>query len=205
MTEEKRNMDGFFSPSSLVIVGASTNVGTPGWAMARTALKSFKRGPVYFVNPKGGVLFDQPCYKTVADIPAPKVDLAVLAISAKFVCASVEQLASLKDCHYQVVISGGFAEVDEAGASYQKRLQELCKQYSIRVIGPNCLGIYSPNESIDCLFIEGDLATRPTPGHISFATQSGGFGTCMFNELMQFAPQFPWIGRLVSLGNSCDV
>lgn len=198
-------MKGFFNPTSIAIIGASTNENTPGWAMARTALNSFKRGTVYFVNPKGGVLFGQPCHKKVEDIPAEKVDLGILIISARFVCDSVESLATKKNCKHQIVISGGFAEVDEAGASYQKRLVELCHKYGIRVIGPNCLGIYSPKETIDCLFIEGNCAARPKAGAISLGAQSGGFGTCMFNELTQYAPDFPWFGRLISFGNSCDV
>lgn len=173
--------------------------------MARTALLTFKRGPVYFVNPKGGKLFDNECYKTISDIPTEKIDLAVIAISAKFTPASVEELAVKKNCLYQVVVSGGFAEVDSAGAGYQQKMKDLCLKYGIRLIGPNCVGIYSPIETIDCLFIEGVLAERPKMGNVSFATQSGGFGMCMFNELSRFSPDFPWFGRLVSLGNSCDV
>ncbi|KAK2948907.1 putative Acetate--CoA ligase [Blattamonas nauphoetae] len=202
---EKLRMDGFFNPTSLAIIGASQKENTPGWAMARTALETFKLGPVYFVNPRGGKLFEQECYKTISDIPAPKVDLAVIAVAAKFTPASVEELAAKKGCKYVVIVSGGFAEVDEAGSAYQNQVKELCQKYGIRVIGPNCVGIYSPFETIDCLFIEGSLATRPKPGNISFATQSGGFGMCMFNELYNMAPEFPWFGRLVSLGNSCDV
>jgi acyl-CoA synthetase (NDP forming) len=150
--------------------------------MANQAKKTFVSEGLYFVNPKGGELFGLHLYKNIKEIPTEQIDLAILAIRADFVPASVEELAVHKKCFYQVIVSGGFAEANEAGKKVEEQVVSLCQKYGIRVIGPNCVGIYSPAENIDCLFIEGVNAKRPIPGNLSLATQSGGYGMCMVCE-----------------------
>jgi acyl-CoA synthetase (NDP forming) len=174
-----RTLEGFFHPKTVAIVGASTVENSTGWAMANQAKKTFFNEGLFFVNPRGGELFGLPLYKSIADVPVDQIDLAILAIRADFTAHSVEELATKKKCFYQVIVSGGFSEASEEGKKIQNELVSLCEKYGIRIIGPNCVGIYSPSENIDCLFVEGVNAQRPIPGNLSLASQSGGYGMCM--------------------------
>ncbi|KAH7819089.1 putative Acyl-CoA synthetase [Monocercomonoides exilis] len=205
MEKDMLPVDGFFEATSIAIIGASHKDGTPGWAVSKQVLKSFKRGPVYLVNPKGGTLFDQPVYKSIDDIPSQHVDLAVIVVPARFSPQAVKDMSSKKSCKYMVNIAGGFADIGAEGKAIQNELKKAVESCGVRLIGPNGVGFYSAFDTIDCLFILDSSAHRPIPGGVSIASQSGGFGVCMFNHVEKICSVIPWIGKMISLGNSINV
>lgn len=125
-------------------------------------------GPVYPVNPKGGVIEGLPAYATVLDIPG-EVDLAVIIVNARFVLQTIDQ------CHEKgikglCVISAGFKETGTEGARLEAELLERVRRYGMRRVGPNCLGVVNTHPAVrmDACFAEAPpsaatSASSPNP------------------------------------------
>ena len=131
-------LDKIMKPRSIAVVGASTKQHTIGSDIMKRLREYGYAGPVYPVNPKGGVIEGLPAYATVLDIPG-EVDLAVIIVNARFVLQTIDQ------CHEKgikglCVISAGFKETGTEGARLEAELLERVRRYGMRCVGPNCLG-----------------------------------------------------------------
>ncbi len=198
---QKYTLKDFFEAKSVAVIGASTKPNSPGYIIAMNFVHSFE-GDVYFVNPKGGRLFTKKLYPSVLDIP-DQVDLAVIIVPARFVPQVVEE-CGLKGIHLLIIISGGFSEVGEEGAKLEHQIKELAKKFNLRIIGPNCVGIYAPKSKLDTIFLPHDLVKRPGFGPMSFFTQSGAFGVSILTELA-FLGYGKWVSKFLSFGNATDI
>lgn len=195
------DISSFFEAKSFAIIGATGNRDKLGWHIVDNFLTNFS-GDIYFVNPKGGEIEGHTVYKSVVDIPGD-VDAAVIAIPAKFVQQVVDDCVS-KKVKAVVIESGGFAEIGGEGIVMQESLRNSAKDTGTRLMGPNCIGVLSPKEGIDTIFIPQHRVGRPKFGPISFFTQSGALGSAIlsaFNHLGDGA----WISRFASYGNAVDV
>lgn len=94
----------FFEPNGVVVVGASQHPRKLGYGLARNLLMSDYKGEIYFVNPKGGELFDRPMYKSIKDVPDP-IELAILLVPAPAVGDAL--IACGKRGIHSVIISSG--------------------------------------------------------------------------------------------------
>lgn len=189
-------LDAVFRPGSVAIIGASNTPGKVGYVLAYNLLKSGYENPVYFVNIRGDKILDRPVYRSINDIPG-EVELAVIAIPARFVIETVEQCGE-KGVKAVIIISAGFKELGPGGAELERELVETAKRYGIRVQGPNSLGIINNHFSLDLSF----AASLPRKGTIGFITQSGALGTAVLDWVIQEEIGF---GSLVSLGNKADL
>jgi len=134
-----------FEPKSMAVIGVSlTNPFHPANIVYNKNYYGHT-AEVYAVNPKGGWLERRPVYRSVGEIPG-KVDMAFVAVKAHLVPRVARECAAA-GVRTLVVISGGFAETGEEGASHQEELVEMCRKRSMVMFGPNCLGIYSPPSS----------------------------------------------------------
>jgi acetyltransferase len=133
----------FICPKSIVIVGASNNKSKPGGNLTRNIMGSYVAGELYLVNQNREVIDGKQSYAKVEDLP-DGIDLAYIVIPAKGVYEQVQKL-SAKDCKAVIVLTAGFGETDEAGKAEEKRLVELADKEGITLIGPNVVGIVSPN------------------------------------------------------------
>ncbi|KAL0213568.1 hypothetical protein RCL1_007194 [Eukaryota sp. TZLM3-RCL] len=202
MVSEHTDLANFFEADSCCIVGASTKPGTAGYVIVEQMTSRFK-GKLFLVNPKGGELFGLPLYKSPSLIPEP-CKLCILVTSAKFVPPAMKE-ALEHGMRYFVVISGGFAEIDEEGAKLQASIVEMAKQYGARVVGPNCVGLYSCYDSnIDTVFLPIEKLVRPGPGGISLFSQSGALVAAIMNELIN-CHMTDSVARILSFGNACDI
>jgi len=180
--------------------------------MAQNMVANHKRGifkgEVYLVNPKHDEILGEKCYHSISAIAEP-VDTIVVAIPASGVPGVIEEAGKV-GTKAAIVISSGFAEV--GNRDLEDRLVDAARKYDVRVIGPNCLGIYDAYTGMDTLFLpetkflsdgrEVVATPRPRPGAVTFLTQSGAFGAAALDYM---AGHGMGIRGFVSYGNRCDV
>ncbi len=155
---------------------------------------------VFAVNPKGGELERRQVYRSVAEVPA-KLDMAVVAVKAHYVPAVARECAAA-GVKSLVVISGGFAEMGEAGHALQDELVGICSEAGMALIGPNCFGVYSP-PYVDTFFLPPERTVLPRKGDIAVASQSGAF---LVDQVMtNFYEAGIGISVAVSMGNKAMV
>jgi acetyl coenzyme A synthetase (ADP forming)-like protein len=190
----------FFNPKSVAVIGASSVKGKIGYEILRSLLKSGFKGKVFPINPNAQKILNVKCYSTVREI-VDRIDLAVIALSAKLVPNIIEQCGKkgVKAC---VIVSGGFKELGIDFKENEDKIVEIAHKYGIRIIGPNCIGIFSSETNIDTFFQSNERMIRPPRGPISFITQSGTFGCTM---LEWAAESKIGMSKFVSYGNRADV
>ncbi|MCC7485686.1 MAG: acetate--CoA ligase family protein [Burkholderiales bacterium] len=190
-----------FYPRSVAIVGASSN---PGYSVGGQPLRSLAtfgfKGAVHPVNPKYEVLNDLPCYPAVGKVPRP-CDLALVAVAASRVPGVIRECGAA-GIPFAVILSSGFREIGEAGATLQQQVAEAARQSGVRVIGPNCQGIMNLATRMFAGF--GVAFQRPDlqSGPVAMVTQSGGFGYSLVTRASDVGIGFNYV---VSIGNECDV
>lgn len=189
----------FFSPRSVAIVGASPEPGK----LSRIILDSLKRmafpGEVYPVNPRYADIDGMPCYPSLREIPS-HVDVAIIAVPASVVPAVLENAAG--KVRGAIIVSAGFGEVGEKGRQLEMQVKEAAARHGIRLMGPNCMGIYDTVSCLDTFFITNEKVGRPSRGGLSILSQSGSVAAVIMDDL---ARQGIGVARLVSYGNRIDV
>ncbi|MHA1203504.1 MAG: CoA-binding protein [Candidatus Heimdallarchaeaceae archaeon] len=195
----------FFNAKSFCVIGASTNLLKPGGVVAENFAKDFP-GKLFLVNPRGGThIFagkEYTLYKSVLDIEE-EIDAAIIIVPAKFAPQALEECGK-KNIKNVIVTTGGFAEIGEEGVAIQNRMNDIMKTYNINIIGPNCLGLYSPVLGYDTMFLPVNKLKRPKPGNVSIFTQSGAFGAAFIDQLARLGSG-NWIARFISYGNASDI
>jgi acyl-CoA synthetase (NDP forming) len=191
-------LDRLFDPRAVAVVGASPRPGSIGGLVLRRLLRSGR--PVFPVHPSR----EEICgIKAVADpsqLP-DGVDLAVIAVAAERAVLSAEACAR-RGIPYVVVLAGGFAETGDAGRLLEARLAALSRSYSLRILGPNTLGLWLPRERLDTLFVEHAHEALAGGGGVALVTQSGSVGV----ESLSLAGNIGFgLRAFVGLGNKCDL
>lgn len=185
-----RNLQHLLAPKSVALIGASNREGSVGAIVARNLRHGAFRGPLHFVNPKGGVVAGQECFTSVTDLPeAP--DLAIIATPAETVPKLIAELGA-KGCRAAVVITAGIR-----GETRQAML-DAAKPHLLRIQGPNCLGLMLPPLGIDASFSH----IAPRPGRLAFLSQSGALITGIVDWAESHGIGF---SHVVSLGDMADV
>jgi acyl-CoA synthetase (NDP forming) len=198
-TENAHPFDNFFSPRSIAVVGVSATPRKIGHEIFRCISQSGFNGKVYPIG-RAETILGIKCYQSISDIP-DQIDLAVYALPPQIIPSLVEE-AGWKGVKNVIIVSGGFKEMGEDGANYEQELLEVARQYGIRVIGPNCIGVFDGETHLDTFFYPPEKMKRPREGRLSFVTQSGTFGV----TFLEWASNSSLgMRRLVSLGNKCDV
>src|SRR4030042_1143919 len=128
----------FFDPRSVAIIGASAVPGKPGCEVIRNILANGYEGRIYPVNPKGGRIMEIDVLSAIEGLP-PDVDVAVIILPAAATAQALMACAERGIRHF-VLASGGFAEVDEAGALIQEELVRIIRERGLHVLGPNTSG-----------------------------------------------------------------
>jgi len=185
-------------PQSVAIVGASRDGSHIGRRVLEALTSGGFRGAVFPVNPHLDELDGRRCYRSARDLPSG-VHLAVVVVPAEQVLDVVEDCGRT-GVHALIVISAGFGETGEAGAERQRRLLEKTRDYGMRLIGPNCMGVINTQEAVrmNASFV----SDMPPHGRIALASQSGGLGLAL---LQLAAERNIGVSTFVSLGNKADV
>ncbi|GAF03040.1 CoA-binding protein [Saccharicrinis fermentans] len=127
------------NPQSIVVVGGSNDLQKPGGKILHNILECY-RGEIFVLNPKQDLVQGVKSCKEIKELPT-EVDLAVIAIPAKFCPAIVKELIQKKDTKAFIIISAGFGEENEQGAQYEREIVELVNKAGGCLIGPNCIGV----------------------------------------------------------------
>ncbi|MEW6050013.1 MAG: acetate--CoA ligase family protein [Candidatus Zixiibacteriota bacterium] len=194
----RHELDFIFRPTSVAVIGASTQKGTIGRETLHNILSAEFNGKVFPVNPKAPVIHSIKAYSTVLDVP-DAVDLAVVIVPKLAVKEVVRQCGE-KGVHGLVVISAGFSETGSEGKQRELEIVELCHRYNIRLIGPNCMGIVNTDPTINLNATFGK--TFPNVGKIGFVSQSGALGEAIMSQAKELGIGFSVV---VSIGNKADI
>jgi len=127
------------------------------------------------------------------------IDVAILALPASKVLGVLKPVENVKGA---IIVSAGFKEVGDSGRRLEEALKEIVARKGIRIIGPNCLGIYDTVSRMDTFFIPVERVKRLKRGRISILTQSGSFAEMIVDEM---ASEGIGVARIVSYGNRVDV
>lgn len=192
-------MDLFFNAKSVALIGASPEVGKIGNSVMESLVKHDYKGKVYPVNAKGyPEIMGVKAYKNLMDIEDP-VDVVIVTVDLKFVPDLLVECGK-KNIHNMVIISGGGKELGGERAAIEKRVQDLSRELKVRIIGPNCIGIFNGENRLDCAF-QGHLRMlRPKQGNVSFLSQSGTVGIAFMETSDAFG-----LSKMISYGNRSDV
>ncbi len=192
-------MDLFFNAKSVALIGASPEVGKIGNSVMESLVKHDYKGKVYPVNAKGyPEIMGVKAYKNLMDIQDP-VDVVIVTVDLKFVPDLLVECGK-KNIHNMVIISGGGKELGGERAAIEKRVQDLSRELKVRIIGPNCIGIFNGENRLDCAF-QGHLRMlRPKQGNVSFLSQSGTVGIAFMETSDAFG-----LSKMISYGNRSDV
>lgn len=188
-----------FHPRRLAVIGVSADKKDFGFGVGilRSLIQIGYEGAIYPVNPKGGEVFGLPIYKRIEDTPEA-IDFAIIAVAAKYVPEALEA-CRLKGAAGAEILSSGFREAaTPEGDALDEEIRRISRK-GIRIIGPNCFGIYCPKSGLT--FLPGPDLSRE-PGGVAFVSQSGGMS-------VDFASIGKWFGlkfsKVVSFGNGTDI
>ena len=192
MTELKI-FDSLFHPKSIAVVGASSSTVSGGNRFIRNLRAFGYQGPIYPVHPEAAEIEGLKVFPSLGALPET-VDYAYVATAAARVPAVIR--SGRGKVRVAQVMSSGFGETAE-GDSLQQDLLAAARDAGVRVVGPNCLGVYSPRARVS-------FTRRVTdePGHVGIICQSGGLGTDIIRRGQNRGLRF---SGLVTIGNAVDV
>ncbi len=183
---------GLFEPRSIVLVGASEK-STWSWNFHHILHDGHFTGPVYYVNPRGGIVHGLPTYSRLADIGTP-VDLALIIVPPPAVLSVLQDMADI-GTRNAVLITAGFGELGAEGMRMQEELIAFAHAHDIAFLGPNCLGYIN---------VAHNIPAMPSPfppvieGAVAVISQSGALTSTLFNYAYL---QHVGISALASTGN----
>src|SRR5258708_5100728 len=184
------------APASVAVIGATNRPGAVGRTVLESLLHGSFQGKVYAVNTRHPEVLGLKAYKSIREIPGP-LDLAVVATPAVTVPQLIGECvdAGTKSA---VVISAGFRERGAEGAALEQQIQEQLRRSSMRLIGPNCLGIMNPTIGLNATFAKD----APKAGNVAFLSQSGALLTAILDWSHREEVGF---SAIVSTGSMLDV
>jgi acyl-CoA synthetase (NDP forming) len=192
----------FLMPESIAIVGASNKKGFAGYAVLNNILKSSFKGQIYPVHPSEPNIIGIKAYRNLTEIPNP-VDLAIIAIPAQGVSEVLEQCGQ-KGIRGVCLFSAGFKETGGNGEILQQKVLQIASKNGIRLIGPNCVGIYNVSDDLNLTASTtlDQIRTMIRPGPIALISQSGGYGIALFVSALHKGMS---LSKFFSIGNKCDL
>jgi acetyl coenzyme A synthetase (ADP forming)-like protein len=196
--ENMNGLDTFFTPGSIAVIGASANPSKLGFLVVKNLLDGgySARGNVYPINPTATEIMGFKTYPSVLDVPNP-IDLAVIVIPYTYVPDALRTCGK-KGIPSAIVISAGFREAGQEGLERELELIQICHEYNLRLIGPNCLGVIDSFTPLNASFAAG----TPPAGPMAFMSQSGALGTAVLDIALSGRLG---LSKFVSLGNKADV
>jgi len=196
--QQSGNLDTLFAPKSVAVIGASNRQGSVGRAVFTNILLNEYRGTVYPVNPKDRSISGVRSYPSVQDLPE-SVDVAVIVVPAAVV-PDVTEDCGKRGVKGLIVISAGFKEIGQDGAALERQVASLAQKYSMRMVGPNCLGAINTDPEVR---LNASFASQmPLEGSIAFASQSGALGEAVIDYA---AGEGIGFSKFISVGNKADV
>ncbi len=155
-----------YRPASVAVVGASSNPDKLGYVLLKNILDYGFKGEIHPVNPGGGEILGLPVKPSLEAVGEP-VDLVLISIPAPGVPDVIRQAGEL-GCKNAVVLSSGFGEMGGAGEKAQKAIETVCRRTGLRVLGPNCMGVYNNTDDLNGTYF---WELPRIKGNVSFISQ----------------------------------
>ena len=174
-TTRTRSLDALLRPASVAVIGASNDPTRIGGRPIRYLREAGFSGQVYPVNPKHREVQGLPAFSHISAVPEA-VDLAIVAVPAPSVVETVEACAA-RGVRVAVIYSAGFAEMGTEGRRHQRRLTAIAAETGLRIVGPNCLGVYNSELGFFATFSTTLEDGFPAPGGVALVSQSGAYGS----------------------------
>ena len=190
------NLARMFRPKSIALIGASARKGTVGAAILQNLIEGGFQGSIYPVNPRHREIGGRTAFPRISDI-SETVDMAVVVTPIQTVPAIIADCATAS-VGGAVIISGGGKETGTRGREIERDIVAASKDSSVRIIGPNCLGVINSRENLNASF----AAQMPLPGRMAFISQSGAVCGAVMDLAMKGKIGF---STVVSLGSMIDV
>ena len=195
---ERRSLRPLLYPRSIAVLGVRRDGTGVGAAVLRSVLEGGYGGTVHVVHPSGADIAGFASVRSCTEIMT-EVDLALVAVPAERAVDALRDVAAA-EIRAAVVLSSGFREMGKKGARLQRELVEVARAASVRLVGPNCLGLMSnvPDLRLNATF----CSAVPEPGGLAIASQSGGVGIVLLDAARAIGLG---VRHFVSLGNKADV
>ena len=191
-------LDSFFRPISVAIIGASRNPAKIGHVILKNMVDGGFKGKIFPVNPEANEILGYRAYESVNKIHED-ISLAVIAVPAELVLKIIDECAK-KKVKDVLIVTAGFGEV--GNHKLENQLKEKLDKYGMRCIGVNCLGIFDAYNKLDTLFLPRYRLTRPKAGGISFVCQSGAIGSAVLDIAAYSGYAF---SKFISYGNATQI
>ena len=190
--DNPNNIDAFFNPKRVALVGASSDYRKLGNSILMNLLAS--EIEIYPISRTSDYILGVKVYPSLSDLPVP-VDLVIIAVAAKY-CPGLMTDVKNAGARHAVVISGGFSEIGPEGVKIEKELADAARRAGIRIIGPNCVGVSNSR------LFNGTFTMMPERGNIALLSQSGALG-----GMIIYTTRAKRIGisKFASIGNASDV
>lgn len=184
------------NPESIVVVGGSNDIAKPGGKVLKNLISGNFNGTIYVVNPKEDQVQGVTSYRNAEELPP--VDLAIIAIAAKYCPATVSILAKQKNTRAFIILSAGFSEENAEGAKLEKQVVGIINEVDGCLIGPNCIGVLNQNYN--------GIFTTPIPklnkNGVDFISGSGATAVYIIESGM---PKGLTFSSVYSVGNSAQL
>ncbi|MBV1799965.1 acetate--CoA ligase family protein [Siccirubricoccus sp. G192] len=188
------------TPQSVAVIGASDDIGKFGGRVIHYLIRHGYPGRLLPINPNRASIRGLPAFPGIGAAPGP-VDVAILAVPAAALLRQVEDCAAagVGAC---IIITGKLAEAGAAGAALQKQVLAVARAAGMRLVGPNCLGIFNMT---DAAMLSSSLALEAEglrPGGIGMVSQSGALMGTLVSLGHGYGAGF---SRCISVGNQADL
>jgi len=189
------NLENFFNPKSVAVIGATGDKSKVGFALMSNLLAGRQR-KIFSVTLSEKEVLGQPAFVSILDVPE-KVDLAIIAVRADIVPQILSDCAK-KKIPNAIIISSGFKEIGVEGKKLEDSVREIARKNKIALLGPNCLGTIDTHTDLNASF----AGEKPLVGRIAFLSQSGALGTAMIDWALGEGVGF---SKFISLGNEAGL
>jgi acetate---CoA ligase (ADP-forming) len=197
---ETASLDALFAPKSVAIIGASSDQRRFGGRPIQYLLDAGFEGGIYPVNPARDEIQGLKAYPSVAAIEGG-VDCAILAISAEATLETLDACIA-KGVRSAILYGAGFSEMGEEGRALQDRVVAMARGAGMRLLGPNCMGLFNAHAKFYATFASALEEEVGTPGNIAVASQSGGYGGYLLKHLMM---RGLGLSQWITTGNEADI
>jgi len=201
MADYPPELDCFFNPKAIAIIGASASPTSTGYALVANLVNLGFQGEVYHVNPRSGDVLGIRTYPSISHVP-PGVDLAIIAVRSPLVSEVVQQCGD-SGVKAAMIVSDGFADGDEEGRKLQQIVVQIAKRYGIRIVGPNTQGFLNMDNRLLALTGSALPPESLKRDEVSFIAQTGLFMGGWTVRSMR--PGGIGVSKTIDLGNMCDI
>ena len=190
----KKNLDRFFKPRSIAVVGASKTSTKIGHAALKNILISEYECKLFPINPKEKEILGVKCYAKLNDVPS-SIDLVLISVPAKIVPQIMNECVQ-KRVKNVIIISSGFSET--GNSELENEIKKIVEGVEINVLGPNTMGYKNASDGIDASFVFGN----PRKGNVALISQSGALGIGMIYLANN---EFVGLSKIIGVGNKLDI